>query len=164
MHFGSACSSPISSSLSLTSAGHKKFLHSVWHPESFPCDVSISNNWTSGSLLWFQNDLWSQKTVVNVTMWRSSSYWPWMRNNDISLLLPSVSSRDVGNYTCEVMNQTQSRYYSLEVTAKSGVIWSKRIGVVIHNQKLHTSGMQPYFSTSKTRNFRSETFPNVDLF
>ncbi|XP_061444883.1 B-lymphocyte antigen CD19 isoform X2 [Rhineura floridana] len=99
--------------------GHQgNISHPARNMESFSCDAPEPRNWTNASLLWIQHDSTAQQTVlINVTLWCSTPYLLWMCPNRIILVLPSVTFRDAGNYTCHWENQ--NRHFQLEVTAKS---------------------------------------------
>ncbi|XP_042330508.1 B-lymphocyte antigen CD19 [Sceloporus undulatus] len=96
--------------------------HPARHPEFFPCDASIPNNWTEASLSWVQHDSLAQETVLmKVEIWHSAHYRVSMRSNAIFLILPSVTSNDTGNYTCQWKDY--KHHFQVEVMAKSGAFW-----------------------------------------
>ncbi|XP_062992948.1 B-lymphocyte antigen CD19 [Elgaria multicarinata webbii] len=112
----------------------------AWSQEYLDCDAPIPSNWTRGSLLWTQDEPQPQKTVLmNVTIRRTFPYWQYMRPNVTYLILPSVTFKDAGNYTCRWKNQTQ--LVQLKVTSKPAfwlqfqhrhwIIWTVSLGYVI---------------------------------
>ncbi|XP_063157167.1 B-lymphocyte antigen CD19 [Candoia aspera] len=109
------------------------FPHSV-DPKYFHCDAPVHRNWTQGTLLWIQHDSPDQNAVlINMTIWRSVRYSLDMNASFVSLILPSVTFEDAGNYSCQWKNQTC--HFQLEVIANKVVwywmIWSVALGYMV---------------------------------
>ncbi|XP_048338879.1 B-lymphocyte antigen CD19-like, partial [Sphaerodactylus townsendi] len=101
---------------------------------SFPCNSSETSNWTQRLLTWRLPGV--KKAGLDMLIRRTPPYKLRVHPGTISLMLPYVTSRDAGNYTCYWKNQSQ--HFLLEVSAKSArwlyfgkqhwIIWSVVLG------------------------------------
>ncbi|XP_015281296.1 PREDICTED: B-lymphocyte antigen CD19 [Gekko japonicus] len=82
----------------------------------FPCNDSVASNWTQMAVSWNPHEI--TKAALSMKIQQTAPYQLRVSSDTISLLLPSVTFRDAGNYSCYWKNQSQ--HIRLEVSAKSG--------------------------------------------
>ncbi|XP_077169271.1 B-lymphocyte antigen CD19 [Paroedura picta] len=85
----------------------------------FPCNGSEDTNHTWTAVSWTPHNL--TEPALSMRIWQVAPYRLQVGPDSISLLLPFVTSRDAGNYSCRWENQSQ--HFWLEVSARSTVWW-----------------------------------------
>ncbi|KAM6452330.1 B-lymphocyte antigen CD19 [Liasis olivaceus] len=150
-------------------SGHQEsFTHSAMNPKYFPCDAPVQRNWTQGTLLWIQHDSPDQNMVlINMTIRRSVHCSLGVNESFISLILPSVTFEDAGNYSCQWKNQTC--HFQLEVIAKTALgymfvclsslacfLWLRQVIRARRQQmKLMSPARRRYFYAKRNKTYTS---------